>query len=139
MKLCASIQALNRSVVFGRPSGRKQAGLALALSALCLLLAASALPQGIATGSISGTVADPSGAVVPGAKVTATSNATNTPTTATTSGEGFFALRSLPPGTYKISIEAPNFRTTVLDRVDVVVAKDADLGTVKLELGKVGE
>jgi len=50
-----------------------------------------------------------------------------------------FALRSLPPGTYKISIEAPNFRTTVLDRVDVVVAKDADLGTVKLELGKVGE
>src|SRR5882762_6591768 len=112
---------------------------ALLMSAVCTLFSASALSQGIATGSISGTVADPSGAVVPGAKVTATSNATNTPTTATTSGEGLFALRSLPPGTYKISIEAPNFRTTVRDRVDVVVARDADLGTVKLELGKVGE
>jgi len=139
MKLCASIQALSRSFVLGRSSGGKQAGLALALSALCLLLAAAALPQGIATGSISGTIADPSGAVVPGAKVTVVNMATNTASTAETNNDGGFALRSLPPGTYKITIEAPNFRTTVLDKVDVSVARDTNIGTAKLELGKLGE
>src|SRR5260370_27006037 len=139
MKLCASIQALSRSFVLGRSSGRKQSGLALALSALCLLLAASALPQGIATGSISGIIADPTGAVVPGAKVTVVSAATNTGATAQTNNDGAFALRSLPPGTYKITIESPNFRTTILDKIDVSVAKDTDLGTMKMELGRVGE
>src|SRR6266481_3065056 len=113
--------------------------LALIISAVCTLFAASALSQGIATGSISGTVADPSGAVVPGAKVTATSNATNTATTATTSGDGLFGLRSLPPGTYKVTIEAPNFRTAVLDKIEVFASRDTDLGTAKLELGKIGE
>src|SRR6267154_1585311 len=139
MKLCASIQALNRSFLFGRPSGRKQAGLAIALSALCLLLAAAALPQGIATGSISGTIADPSGAVVPGAKVTVVNMATNTASTAETSDSGFFAVRSLPPGTYKVTVESKNFRTAVLDKVEVVVSQDLGLGSIKLELGQVGD
>src|SRR5712692_3876159 len=80
-------------------SRRKQLWLALVMGAACLLLAASALPQGIATGSLSGTVVDPSGAVVPGAKVTAVNTATNTASAGETNGEGLFALRSLPPGT----------------------------------------
>src|SRR5690348_10202722 len=127
MKLCASIQAVSRSFLFERSSGGKQAVLALLLSALCLLLAVSALPQGIATGSISGTIADPSGAVVPGAKVTVVNTATNTASIAETNSDGAFAVRSLPPGTYKITIEAPNFRTTVLDKVDVSVARDTNI------------
>jgi len=65
--------------------------------------------------------------------------ATNTASTAETNNDGGFALRSLPPGTYKITIEAPNFRTTVLDKVDVSVARDTNIGTAKLELGKLGE
>src|SRR5580765_3624601 len=113
MKLCDTIQGLRRLSGF-QSFGKKQAILALLLSGLCLLLAASALPQGIATGSISGTVTDPSGAVVPGAKVTAVNLATNTPTSAVTNGDGLFTLRSLPIGTYKITIESPNFRTSVL-------------------------
>src|SRR5712692_11151944 len=120
-------------------SRRKQLWLALVMGAACLLLAASALPQGIATGSLSGTVLDPSGAVVPGAKVTAVSTATNTASTGETNAEGLFALRSLPPGTYKVTIEAPNFRTVVLESVDVFVSRDNYLGVSKLELGKVGE
>jgi hypothetical protein len=109
------------------------------MAVACLLLASVALPQGIATGSISGTVADPSGAVVPGARVTAVNLATNTVSTGVTNSDGLFALRSLPPGSYKITIEAPNFRTAVLDKIDVFVARDSDLGTAKLELGKLGE
>src|SRR6266404_711068 len=119
--------------------GSKRVRLAVLAGAACLLLAASALPQGIATGSISGTIADPSGAVVPGAKVTAVNTATNTASSVETNNDGAFALRSLPPGTYKITIEAPNFRTTILEKIDVSVAKDTDLGTTKMELGRVGE
>jgi outer membrane receptor protein involved in Fe transport len=135
MKLLANL-LLRRTFV---QLGSKRVWLAVLASAACLLLAASALPQGIATGSISGTIADPSGAVVPGAKVTAVNTATNTASTAQTNNDGAFALRSLPPGTYKVTIESPNFRTTVLDKVEVSVARDTDLGTAKLELGKVGE
>jgi len=119
--------------------GSKQVWLAVLAGAACLLLAASALPQGIATGSISGLIADPSGAVVPGAKVTVVNSATNIAATAQTNNDGGFALRSLPPGTYKITIEAPNFRTTILEKIEVSVAKDTDLGTLKMELGRIGE
>src|SRR6266404_2882887 len=77
MKLRVNVQsldcALSRLVSLSRS---KQLWLAL-MSAACLLLAASALPQGIATGSISGMVADPAGAVVAGARVTAVNTATN--------------------------------------------------------------
>src|ERR1700737_2066656 len=124
---------------FGQLCGSKQIWLALIMGMACLLLAASALPQGIATGSISGTVADPSGAVVPGAKVTAANLATNTVSTGVTNNDGLFALRSLPPGSYKITIDAPNFRTAILDKIDVFSSRDTDLGTAKLELGKLGE
>src|SRR5579859_4403507 len=124
---------------FGWLQRGKELSLALLLGAACLLLAGSARAQGIATGSMSGTVVDPSGAVVPGAKITATNSATNTVSTGVTSGDGLFAIRSLPPGSYKVTIEASNFRTAVLDKIDVFVARDSDLGTTKLELGKVGE
>jgi outer membrane receptor protein involved in Fe transport len=123
MKLRANLAFLKRVL-----------GLALIMS---FLFAVAALPQGISTGSISGTVADPSGAVVPNAKVTATS--TNAVLTGETNNDGLFALRSVPPGSYKITIEAPNFRTAVLDKIDVFVARETNLGTTKLELGKLGE
>src|SRR5258708_8430621 len=140
MKLRANVESLNGACSrFEQLCGSKQIWLALIISAACLLLAVSALPQGIATGSISGTVADPSGAMVPGAKVTATNAATNTASSAQTNNEGAFALRSLPPGTYKVTIESPNFRTVILDKIEVFVSRDTDLGTPKLELGKLGE
>jgi len=80
--------ALSRLVSLSRS---KQVWLALLMSAACLLLAASALPQGIATGSISGTVADQTGAVVVGARVTAVNTATNASSTEETNGVGLFS------------------------------------------------
>src|SRR6267143_1657387 len=112
---------------------------ALFVSVFCLLLTASGFSQGIATGSISGTVTDQTGSVVPGAKVTVQSTATNQASTAVTSDLGFFAVRSLPPGTYKVTVESKNFRTVVLEKVEVLVAQDSALGSIKLELGQIGE
>jgi outer membrane receptor protein involved in Fe transport len=140
MKLRANSKFKFRVVsLSGWTSRQSRLRLALVMCAACLLLAASAMPQGIATGSLSGTVLDPSGAVVPGAKVTAVSTATNAPSTGETNGEGLFDLRSLPPGTYKVTIEAPNFRTVILGSVEVFVSRDNYLGITKLEVGTLGE
>src|SRR3981081_1557557 len=81
------------------------------ITLLALLFAtAFALAQGIVTGTISGTVEDPQGAVVDNAKVVAKELSTNREYTGETGNGGIFALRSLPPGTYEVTIEAPNFR-----------------------------
>ena len=94
-----------------------------------------ALAQGIVTGSISGTVEDPAGAVVAGAKVTATHLATNREYTAETTSTGNFNLRVLPPGQYDVRVEAKTFRTFKSVGVTVAVSNDTSMGAVKLELG----
>jgi outer membrane receptor protein involved in Fe transport len=140
MKLYANTQMLAKGGSSAESKFRTQRlWSALLVSLFCLLLAAAGFSQGIATGSISGTVADPTGATVPGAKVTVVNTATNQASSAVTSEGGFFAFRSLPPGTYKVTVESKNFRTAVLDKVEVAVAQDSALGSVKLELGQVGD
>src|ERR1039457_7296428 len=79
----------------------------------------------------SGTVTDVTGAVVPGAKVTATETGTNIPHSAQTNESGNFIFPSLPPGFYSIAIEATGFkkenRPGVELRVDSTVRVDAQL------------
>src|SRR6202521_3575257 len=110
----------------------------LALLAL-LFAAAFALAQGIVTGSISGTVEDAQGAVVTNAKVTAKEVATNRVYTGDTSNGGVFNMRSVPPGTYLVTIEAPNFHKYENKGVVVNVGTDAGLGHVKMEVGSASE
>ncbi len=73
------------------------------------MFASSAMAQSSTTGSIEGTVTDPNGAAVKGATVSATSPNLITPQTATTNEEGHFQIPALPPGTYKIAIDASGF------------------------------
>jgi hypothetical protein len=61
------------------------------------------------TGSVNGTVTDPSGAVIPNAKVTATNVDTGIATATTTNNDGVYNIRFLQIGNYKVSIEAPGF------------------------------
>ena len=63
------------------------------------------------TGTINGTVTDPSGAVVPNATATATNVDTGVTTSNTSNKEGLYSIRFLQIGTYKVSIEAPGFTT----------------------------
>ena len=99
----------------------------------------SAYSQGIATGSLSATVIDPSGGAVPDADVTAQSSATNQEFVGRTNGLGYVELRAIPPGAYKVTVASKQFRTLVISKVDVVVAQNTDLGGLKLEIGSVGE
>src|SRR6266404_9817348 len=110
------------------------------LGLLALIFAAAfAMAQGIVTGSISGTVEDAQGAVVTNAKVTAKDTATNREYSGDTGGTGLFTLRAVPPGTYTVTIEAPNFRKYENKGVVVNVGSAADLGHVKMEVGSNSE
>jgi Carboxypeptidase regulatory-like domain/TonB-dependent Receptor Plug Domain len=91
--------------------------------------------QGIATGSISGTVTDGSGAMLPGAKVTAVSTATGAEVTAETNDAGYFSFQRVPPGAYKVKVESKNFRSLELQSVEITVGRDTNLGSLKMELG----
>jgi len=61
---------------------------------------------------IQGTIKDPTGAVIPGATVTATKAETGVDHTARTSGDGFYRISELAPGNYTIKVEAKGFKTT---------------------------
>src|SRR5216684_2718228 len=82
----------------------------LVVSFCSLLLPVCPLLLGQATGSFSGTVSDNSGAVVPGAKVSITAQATNISREATTDETGHYVVPLLGVGDYTVRVEAPGFK-----------------------------
>src|ERR1700729_3335170 len=87
---------------------------------LALLFSAElALAQVGGTGSIEGTVTDPSGAAVVGADVTATNVATGSVTARKTTDAGFFVLPLLPAGEYTITVTATGFEALTQSHVIV--------------------
>ena len=83
---------------------------ALALATLSLTLGAGpARAQSAVTGAIGGSVADPSGAMIPNATVTLKSLGTGREETQTTSGEGLFRFPSLQPGNYALTVTTGGF------------------------------
>ena len=85
---------------------------------ICVLLIATALPAQIGgSGTVQGVISDPSGAVVPGATVTATNEATAAKTTRTTTAAGYYVISPLPAGQYTISVSVPGFENTVQPHV----------------------
>ena len=85
-------------------------------------------------GSIRGTVTDPSGGLVPNAKVTVTNVETNETRETTTSDEGAYNFPELKAAVYRISVEAAGFKTATVDTVQVGVQVIRN-GDVKLEIG----
>jgi hypothetical protein len=87
---------------------------------LSLLFSVLALCVGIAfgqaiSGNLVGTVSDPSGAVVANAEVTATNTGTNATTVTHTNSTGEYRFDNLPVGSYKITVKAQGFRTSIQD------------------------
>src|SRR5437764_11233074 len=93
----------------------------LGLPVLCTLFAATLFAQND-RGTITGTVSDPAGAVVPNAPVAAKNMETGAQIQTVTTGTGNFTLASVPVGTYEVSVEAPGFSKFVQQGITVQVA-----------------
>jgi Carboxypeptidase regulatory-like domain len=106
----------------------------LVLTALCLALAVPSFSQTQSTGALTGTVTDPSGAVVVGATVTATNAGTGAERSTTTDSSGSYKLSLLSPGNYSVKFSSQGFKTAETPAVTVSVTETAVLNH-RLELG----
>ncbi len=102
---------------------------AVLMMALCIC----SYGQGGGNGAITGTVSDPTGAVVPNATVTVTQQSTGIKRSVTTNADGAFDIPSLPPDTYNVTIEASGFKTTA--QQFTLLADQQRAIEVKMELG----
>ena len=94
-----------------------------ALVAVLLVCTSPIFAQTSATGALTGTVTDPSGAVITGATVTATSLATGQARTDSTDSSGSYKFSLLSPGNYKVNFSAPGFKPSVVASVTVSVTE----------------
>src|SRR5271165_330410 len=102
-----------------------------------LALSFSAFAQ-VQNGQFTGTVTDPSGAAIANARITVKNPATDFSTSTTTNSSGNYTVKELPVGSYKITIEAPGFKTESSTGVAI------NAGTIshvdfKLQIGKTSE
>lgn len=89
-------------------------------------------------GGINGLISDPSGAIIPGAHVTAQSRATGVKLSTVSSGAGSYSFVSLAPGTYQVIVSQKGFETVL--RNDVVVTVDqVTMVDIALPVGSVSE
>lgn len=104
-----------------------------------LFLFAAAFVSGAAaqqiTGTITGTVTDPQGAVVPKAEVRAINKATGLSRTVATDSSGIFAVTYLPAGEYSVAVDAPGFKHFLQQNVTLSVDQNLTLN-VSLTIGE---
>ncbi|MFZ0793504.1 MAG: carboxypeptidase regulatory-like domain-containing protein [Candidatus Korobacteraceae bacterium] len=105
----------------------------LALLVIALLIAPSLMAQSLVSGDVTGTVTDPSGAVVPNATVTLKNNATGASHTTTSTSSGAYRFSLLPPGTYTVSATAAGFSKA--EQMTSVNVGQATLANIKLAVG----
>src|SRR5580698_6575169 len=107
----------------------------LAFLTAASLLQQQAEAQGITTGSVSGTVADTSEAVIAGASITATSKATNITLKTTSGDDGAFSFKDVPIGIYTVVISESGFAGLTLNNIEVASSREQALGIQKLSPG----
>src|SRR5215831_4189945 len=107
------------------------------LAASMLLSSALTFAQSQAnTGTIEGTVSDPSGKAVPQAQVTITNLGTNFTRELTSDDEGRFRGLLLPLGPYRVTTKAPSFGTNVREGMDLAVGQTISL-TIVLSISQI--
>ena len=89
-------------------------------------------------GTITGTVSDPTGAVIPGAQVVATNVATGAHSDTTSTATGDYTIPSVIAGTYTVTVEASGFKKSTMSGIEVQVANTARIDA-KLEIGAATE
>jgi len=121
----------SRGFIAGR--GRRYFGLCL-----FVLFAGMAAFAQAGRGSISGTVTDPNGAVVPGAQVTLLNKATGVTQHTVSSSAGLYTFISLNPGVYQASVSQPGFKSATIGKITVNVDQVTEIN-IALEVGAISE
>lgn len=111
--------------------------LAYSFAVLLLLCVPAAFAQQY-SGTITGTVTDPSGAAIAGATVTATNTGTNAVYSATTSDQGVYTIAQLPVGTYNVHVKQSSFKEFVSKGAEVHTSTTTEINA-KLEMGSVND
>jgi len=110
--------------------------LLLSVAIVCVCSAISFAQGG--TQSLSGTVTDSAGGVIPGATVSAKNNATGQAFEVTSNESGIFSIPGIAVGTYTVSITLTGFKTAVLNEVRIITGTMASVKAV-LEIGTLNE
>ena len=92
-----------------------------------------------AAGSIAGTVADKSGAVIPGAKVTVKNEANNSTFDGVTNGSGIFSFPTILPGSYSVTVSAPGLQTYEMQHIVVTQGAAVGIPTITLQVATTKE
>jgi hypothetical protein len=95
--------------------------------AMIMLFLAPGLLRAQATGEITGRVTDPTGAVVPNVRVTATQTATGVSQSTIASSVGTYTIPQLLVGTYRVTAEAAGFKTGVADQITLNVSQQREV------------
>jgi len=111
----------------------KTIGMALALSALMLVVTAGRQAYGQAgSATLSGTITDPTGAIIPGAKVTLIEEASKVQRTAVADKNGNINFIAIPPATYDLQIAAAGFRPVRKNGIAVHIGDQLNLPAIAL-------
>ncbi|MGH9403282.1 MAG: carboxypeptidase regulatory-like domain-containing protein, partial [Terriglobia bacterium] len=108
----------------------------LVTGAALLFLFSSVLLGQTTFGSLTGTITDPSGGVVPGVQVTLTNMGTNGKVVSTTNADGIYAFVNVQPGSYRIDAEKDGFKHFTRSPIDVQVQGSYRID-VAMQLGSV--
>jgi hypothetical protein len=112
--------------------------LAMVLAVAAIAAVPHCFGQAVAVASISGQVADPTGAVVPNADVTATQTETQFSRTAQTDAQGHYTLANLPVGPYLLTVKVQGFKTYEQKGIVLEVGNNIQINPA-LDIGAVSE
>ncbi len=110
----------------------------LKVLSILLLTAMLAGAQNISC-QLSGTLHDPTGALIVGAKITLTAERTGFVRTTHTNTEGFFSFPDLTPAAFDVNIAAPGFKTYSQRGIEITSGGQLSLGVVTMQLGETAE
>ena len=99
------------------------------------MLGAAAAAHAQFRSSIQGTVSDPSGAVIPGATLTLTDQATNKVLTVTSNADGVYNFNALPADHFRLSATAPGFKAKVIQDLQII-PEQPNAVNVQMDLGE---
>ncbi len=118
---------------------RQLLGRVLASAAFCVIASSNIASAQTITGEITGTITDPSGAVVPGAAVELVREGTSTTRSGTTNQSGIFVFPALPPATYTLKVNTTGFRPYEQSGIVLTANERVSVGQIELQVGGTAE